>query len=319
VAKKKDSFDEWLESDAAQPPSEPRTHHGMTDAELSEAICRAAIKQGHDPAANGVIANAAVMGEEDSQELAYKNQLKANLALAISSHFGVNQRDAQAHLVATGTIPLGPDTCPVEQATLDLMVDSEEVQDLVFEGLQSKAVAVEEPDDDADLEAFANFVRRVEEYDTWLRPFAVFMGSLAISMALGLGGATTIFLMFLSYGFICGGFKSKQKAIAAKKPKVELPPCKRCGASRGNWMGISDATYSYCHTCRARDFGLNEANRPDGNPPRKTQLCDRCKHMANADGFQVLPFGPSQGKSNICKYCVPYVSGKIARSHLWPG
>ena len=81
-------------------------YKGMTDAELTTAICRAAIREGHDPAEHGVVPSATVMEEEDSQELAYKNQHKANLVMEFSTHFGVSQRQARRALVACRLILL---------------------------------------------------------------------------------------------------------------------------------------------------------------------------------------------------------------------
>lgn len=214
MGKKKDSFDRWLESDAAAPPTEPRTHNGMTDRELSAAICRVAIKEGLDPVKEGVIPSAAVMDEEDSEELAYKNQLKANLALTLAKQFGVSTSAAQAALVTRGTIVGGPDENPVDQAVMDLMLDSEEVQDLVFDGLPVEgSVDLRALRQDSDLEVFAAFVRKVEQYDTWLRPFAVFIGSLMFAVGAGLSAGSTLLFMVMAYGLICGGFKPKQKAL----------------------------------------------------------------------------------------------------------
>ena len=211
MRKKKDRFDTWLESDVDEAP----TYLGMTDDELTTAICRAAIREGHDPAEHGVVPSAIVMEEEDSQELAYKNQLKANLVMEFSTHFGVSQRQARRDLVATGTIPLGEDASTMEQALVDTTLADEGVKYAALEQLSTSTCALTVPSDDANLQVFLAFIRKVEHYDTWLRPFAVFMCSLLFAGAAGLSAPTTLVLMIMAYGFTCHDFKPKQKSIEA--------------------------------------------------------------------------------------------------------
>ncbi len=234
MAKRKYSFDAWLESEVAEPPSEPRMYKGMTDAELTTAICRAAIREGHDPAEHGVVPSATVMEEEDSQELAYKNQLKANLVMEFSTHFGVSQRQARRALVATGTIPLGEDATTMEQAIVDTTLANEGVKDAALEQLSTSTGALTVPSDDADLQVFVAFIRKVEHYDTWLRPFAVFMCSLLFAGAAGLSAPTTLVLIAMAYGFTCHDFKPKQKAIEAVPDDREKsePPVDADGTKR---------------------------------------------------------------------------------------
>jgi len=230
VRKKKDRFDTWLESDVDEAP----TYLGMTDDELTTAICRAAIREGHDPAEHGVVPSAIVMEEEDSQELAYKNQLKANLVMEFSTHFGVSQRQARRDLVATGTIPLGEDASTMEQALVDTTLADEGVKYAALEQLSTSTCALTVPSDDANLQVFLAFIRKVEHYDTWLRPFAVFMCSLLFAGAAGLSAPTTLVLMIMAYGFTCHDFKPKQKAIEAVPDDREKsePPVDADGAKR---------------------------------------------------------------------------------------
>ncbi len=254
MAKRKYSFDAWLESEVAEPPSEPRMYKGMTDAELTSAICRAAIREGHDPAEHGVVPSATVMEEEDSQELAYKNQLKANLVMEFSTHFGVSQRQARRALVATGTIPLGEDATTMEQAIVDTTLANEGVKDAALEQLSTSTGALTVPSDDADLQVFVAFIRKVEHYDTWLRPFAVFMCSLLFAGAAGLSAPTTLVLIAMAYGFTCHDFKPKQKAIEATTTHASatLPPCKRCRGLRGSWRsGGENPNLTHCDGCSA--------------------------------------------------------------------
>lgn len=225
VAGKKDSLDRRDTAGSVKAAEAPVHYRVMSDAELSNAICRAAIAKGHDPVKEGVVASSEVMTEDGSQELAYEYELKANLTFALARQFGVSHKAARRAVASTGTIPLGGEASPLEQSIMDMAVASPKVQELLLaEDEPDTEIATIDDDVRSDIAVYANFIRQFERYDKWLRPFAILVSALAISSAAGISGGGALFIFFMGYGLLCGGFKEMVTPASHPEPTPEPQP-----------------------------------------------------------------------------------------------